>query len=374
MTLIYFLLYSPSYFANGAFLIQFKNYLEELTKEQVFALRKKMIKDMGLVKIQEARSDLLKIPVNIRGKFSDLEKVLLVAIYSSHSRGVTVEEVSNYVKAFPEENVVQSLQKLETKKLIYARENEITSYHGFKECQEKVYKLTTTSITKIKENLKNKGEWKDISHFLISNLIAMLSCLCKSNVRITSDFKIHRKNVKSVLLNLYIDDNISSTLLTEKFWFLFSFLNSQGCFVRCDGDLDYSKTVENLLQSDENLLTKIFEWWRENKLLDQTYWFSVCTAQKVWNVAELSHMLAACEGFISRKIKFGTTYLNFTKTGLKWEQLPRIIKELWFIGAIQLRRKGSVITHVKWEKNVVDAIVGNKKFTKKNERRNYVFA
>ncbi len=342
-------------------MIYFKDYLSSISNKQAIDLHKKVVETSGLVKIKETKEILMKTFLKLTtGRLSNFQKTLLTAIYASESRGVTTEEINNYSKAFPDEDTLAVLNTLEKKMLIYTRKDRKVSYHGFKDLLESIYKIAIKQTSKYKE--PSSVQWKNYSHYMIPHLITIISRLKRKRVRITNDNKIHLKNVKYILFQMtVVEYNVFSALPNEEFQFLVSFLNDTGCFYENDGILVFSDRINDLLLDESLLLSHFFSWWKKNKLINQTNWLSACiNSREVWNVAEFSHMIASYEGPISRKIKFGKIYLDYKEKGLDWRSVPRMVKELWMLGGVDLSIENGHLQGLRWNKKIMDMILGFK--------------
>ncbi len=270
---------------------------------------------------------------------------LLLAVYVAEERGMLESELIRGSESGPAQALFL-LATLEYEMLIFYREGEGRSYHGFLELSPLL--LTTLFSEFISAEALSKAGWSSNAAHLGSHLCHFLGKAARGEVRITQAGELHRKSLQDLCRGFSTGSALSSVVAEEEANFLFHFSADAGLLVEDEGLLRPSSQAAIWLEEGRAELTgRLREWWLLKRVGGLTR-----------TLKELSEKAGTDSAYsINSLIPLFSVYSGWEKpqgktTGSNtWENLPRALRELWILGSADFHMlKGRIHSvRIRWD-------------------------
>ncbi len=337
------------------------DFLTAAPKSYVMKLHRKQEPDAGLMqaaKVTQLVHDWALDSDRIAKVIQSIDKqgrFLLALIYVAEERGATETELLNSLEGFPPSQVMMLLGKLELELLIFCRDaDKVRNYQGFQEMAQRVLP------TVLGERLVNgpgveTANWFSYKHFLTSHLIHFLCQISLGAIKVTQSGEMHRKDQQELAQRFSFGEKLSSVLPTEEVQFLLHFAVSADLILQEDGVLHLSPEGKALLaDSRDGAYNTLLNWWQKTRTHGMT---QTLEAMKV--IAESNPSASTSPNdpalHASRIAPWANLFWIYSSPQRKgyqddkgvftWENLPKILQELWLLGLVDF---GMVKGRIAW--------------------------
>ena len=345
-------------------MLRFKEYLNAISRKNVLQIYKRLSKDKGVVQSSQAVNFIQEwVSENVHKKLKSLTKLeeyVLSYIYGSGKKGAIDDELQDIAKAVPQEELSVVIEKLESYLLIYFRNNGTQSYHGIKDYVSVVFELGKSHLS----DSFTDFSYTSLKPFVVPHIIYIVAHIKRKKIRITQNKELHLKDIDQILARINYSKILDTNIPQESVSFFFDFLNYKQ-FIKCKNEHIYiSESFFEEIKNDEVLIRELYAWWYHKRLLDTPDWLEqFLTGASIWPIHVLNHFFAPYNESLSKFIKFGTLYLDYSG-GLKWEQICLIVRELVFLGGINLSYTQGKFVSAQIDLKVIDCILNPHKIKK----------
>ncbi len=267
---------------------------------------------------------------------------LLLAIYASEERGMLESELVRGCEGGAAA-AGYWLGVFEFELLALRRDGEHRSYHGFRE-------FASTLLPRLLEEFAPAAEapaqtaWISNASHGASHICHFLARAARGDLRLTQNGELHRKSLQDLARGFGTGEMLSSSVAEEETVFLFRFAADCDLLVEDNGLLRLSPLAAEWLEDGgEELSRRLRDWWLRrrsrglSRLLDALSDSTDRTIDKsaagkpqspARGIAGLTPVFAVYEGWDKARAK-STTELT------TWENLPRLLRELWLVGGAE---------------------------------------
>lgn len=289
---------------------------------------------------------------------------LLALIYVAGDRGAAEEELLTAQEDLQPSQAALLLGKLELGLVIHSRQGDgPRTYHGFEELAD----LLLPDVLKDQwiggptgQGGSGQGpgwesaNWISHRHFLSSHLCHFLSQAALGEIKVTQTGEMHRKDSQELSQRFAFGERLSTSIPLEEVQFLLRFASQTRLVLQEEGRLHVSDEGKALLKGERaDAEAAMLDWWvrtRARGLLPALKAFAALPAASaadtpVSRVAPWANLLWIHSG--SQRKSYQDHKMVFT-----WENLPRILQELWLLGIAEFgMNKGRIA----WIRPVVPA-------------------
>ncbi len=309
-------------------------YLASAPKTHLAKLHRRDYPEAGLqpaAKVVEAVQARALDAERMRGVLRGLEKEgrrLLLAVYVAEERGMSEAELARGCEGGPSQAAFL-LSTLEYELLVFSREGEGRSYHGFREMAPHLVPdlLAEFAGPEAPPDDDGRAVWISNSAHVTSHLCHFLAQAARGELRATQAGELHRKSLQDLAYGFSYGDALSRTVAAEEVVFLFAFAAESGLLgVDDDGVLRLSPLAPAFLDEGRaEIARKLREWWfRRMRGMERTL-NALAAVGSAYGVATLAPLFTVYAGWEKRaKASELST----------WENLPRPLRELWMLGGV----------------------------------------
>ncbi|HAO99443.1 MAG TPA: hypothetical protein DCQ83_05310 [Fibrobacteres bacterium] len=319
-------------------------YLASAPKTHLAKVYRRDNPDAGLVQsarivddVQKRTLDTKRIKSVLAGMEPEARRLLL-AIYTAEERGMLESEL---VRGGGGGSAWTGywLGQLEYEQLIFCREGEHRSYHGFREMAAQLLPALLTEFAPTEEAPTG---WISNAPYATAHLCHFLGRAALGELRLTQAGELHRKSLQELSKGFISGENLSLAVAEDEAAFLFRFAVDSGLLLEEDGILRLSSSASAWLEEDRTeIARRMREWWIRKRvqgaarfltaLSEQTRTQNSCHA-----VSALVPWFSVYEGWDKARARVQTELFT-------WENLPKTLRELWLIGGVEFAlRKGRI--------------------------------
>ncbi len=253
---------------------------------------------------------------------------LLLFIYACEERGVQEEEVTVQMAPLDSDEIRHHLRHLEHEVLIYSREGDYRTYHGFEEFGPYVLEHGLKEKA-LRDGEAAQAQWMVYAHFLKSHLAHFLAQTALGNVKVTQGGELHRKDLQSLAGRFSLASKLSPAAGEEEAVFLYRFAAETRAVKLDEGRLHLSTQGREIVEGDSpTAVTGLLDWWLEKRTGGLRCFLQVLAsleAGTVFRIGALADLIWAYGG-VKKK-----NYAEL-RGGITWENLPKPLQELWLLG------------------------------------------
>lgn len=278
---------------------------------------------------------------------------LIALVYASEDRGASEAELLGSLEGFPPSQALMLLGKLEQELLIFSREGDKTrTFHGFRELADEVLPavladqwLGATAVDKTGQAGAGveSASWISFRNFLSGHLCHFLCQVALGSVKITQNGEMHRKDAQELAQRFTFGERLSSALPAEEVQLLLHFSVGASLVLQEDGVLYLSMEGKALLRGERREAWRKFaEWWMESRVHGLSH--IIKTLAKLpadpatGRIAPWANILWIYSG--PQRKGYHDPKVSFT-----WENLPKVMQELWLLGIVDF---GMVKGRIAW--------------------------
>ena len=308
------------------------HFLEGAPKTALTAIHQRVVGKKGLLsssKVLQECMDAILQPERMLDFMESLEPWQLHVmqwIYCSLERGITHSEL---VASVPRDEQTQlgSFLMGVSEKLILCRTSVqgSVSYFGFQEFE------THFSLPLMSATAPTTTRWHHHGNQLSWHLIRFCSLILRGQVKLTSAGELHRRS------QTYLDDSLVSTLVisesapADERILILQYLSDHGWLKSQDCDVHLSETAwEGLTMHPGRLRHHLCNWWIERRfgLHSSDFRKRLANWPDVIDLGSLAWQLwPLCPHL---------RIPSLTSASHAWGSLPRILRELWLLGIIEV--------------------------------------
>lgn|GEM_PF-2858141 len=308
------------------------NFLEGAPKAALTAIHQRVVGKKGLLSSSKVLQECLEAILQSERQQGFLDSLepwqqhLMQWIYGSLERGMTHSEL---VASVPREQQtqLQSFLMTASEKLFLCRiaVQGTVSYFGFQEFAEH-FSMPLTAA-----NPTPAARWYHHGNQLSWHLVRFCAQILKGQVKLTSAGELHRRSQTSLEDALVSTLVISESAPADERILILQYLSEHGWLKVQDCDVHLSETAwEGLTMHPGRLRHHLCNWWIERRFGMSASQFRQRLA--LWpEVVELGS-LAWQLWPLCPHLRIPTQ----TSTTHAWGSLPRILREIWLLGLIEL--------------------------------------
>ncbi len=292
--------------------------------------------DAGLVsgaKVVEAVQNRALDSARLTELLADMEpecRRLLLAIYASEERGMLESELMRGCEG-GSGPAGYFLGLLESELLVVRRDGEHRSYHGFREIARQILPGLLQEFVP-QEAVPTQTSWISNAPHAASHFCHFLAKAARGELRLTQTGELHRKSLMDLARGFASGDMLSSAVAEEEAVFLFRFAVDSDLLTEDAGLLRLSSSAMEWLENGSGELEhRLRAWWLRKRARGLSRLLKVlsATTAEALPVASLSPLFAVYEGWDKLRARA-------TSDKMTWENLSRLMRELWLLGGAEL--------------------------------------
>lgn len=266
---------------------------------------------------------------------------LLLAVYASEERGMLEAELVRGCEGGASA-AGYWLGLFEYELLVLRREGEHRSYHGFREFAPA---LLPRLLEEFAPAVALPGEtaWIGNAAHVSSHLCHMLARAARGELRLTQTGEMHRKSLQDLARGFGTGTMLSSAVAEEEAVFLFRFAVDCDLLAEENGVLRLSPLAAEWMEGGgEELSRRLRDWWLRRRSRGLARLLDALSG----DAAGAPEEAPASPGSPSRAVAGVTpvfsVYEGWDKTRARptselttWENLPRLLRELWLVGGAE---------------------------------------
>jgi len=266
---------------------------------------------------------------------------LLLAVYASEERGMLEAELVRGCEGGASA-AGYWLGLFEYELLVLRREGEHRSYHGFREFAPA---LLPRLLEEFAPAVALPGEtaWIGNAAHVSSHLCHMLARAARGELRLTQTGEMHRKSLQDLARGFGTGTMLSSAVAEEEAVFLFRFAVDCDLLAEENGVLRLSPLAAEWMEGGgEELSRRLRDWWLRRRSRGLARLLDALSG----DAAGAPEEAPASPGSPSRAVAGVTpvfsVYEGWDKTRARptselttWENLPRLLRELWLAGGAE---------------------------------------
>ncbi len=323
------------------------DFLASAPKPHLSKLYRRDNPDAGLVSGAKVSTAVLERALD-SGRVNDVLEAmepdgrrLLLAIYASEERGMLESELVRGCEGGASA-AGYWLGLFEYELLALRREGEHRSYHGFREFAPA---LLPRLLEEFAPAVALPGEtaWIGNAAHVSSHLCHMLARAARGELRLTQTGEMHRKSLQDVARGFGTGTMLSSAVAEEEAVFLFRFAVDCELVVEENGVLRLSPLAAEWMEGGgEELSRRLRDWWLRRRsrglarLLDALSGDAGGAQEAAPASPEsLSRAVAGVTPVFSVYEGWDKTRARPSSELTTWENLPRLLRELWLAGGAE---------------------------------------
>lgn len=313
------------------------DYLASAPKPHLSKLYRRDNPDSGLVSGSRVAAAVLERaldPERVAAVLDDMDpegRRLLLAIYAAEERGMLESEL---VRGCEGGATVAGyhLGVLEYELLVLRREGEHRSYHGFRELAPQLLpRLLAEFVPPVDD--PDRTSWVSNAPHIAAHFCHFLAKAARGELRLTQNGELHRKSLGELAQGFGSGAALSSVVAQEEALFLFRFAADSGLLLDEEGVLRLSPMAFEWLEDGAaELGRRLRGWWLRRRARGLSHLLESLSgdgeASQSRAVAELSPFFAVYEGWDKSRARRGGDLST-------WENLPRLLRELWLTGGAE---------------------------------------
>ncbi|HKP94771.1 MAG TPA: hypothetical protein VJ385_03340 [Fibrobacteria bacterium] len=268
---------------------------------------------------------------------------LIALIYASEERGAAEAELLGSLEGFPPSQSLMLLGKLEQELLIFSREIDKTrTFHGFREMADEVLPAVLGEPW-LGGAGSETASWISFRHFLSGHLCHFLCQVALGSVKITQSGEMHRKDAQELAQRFTFGERLSTALPAEEVQLLLHFAVGASLVLQEDGLLYLSAEGKALLRGERrDAWRRLAEWWMESRVHGLAHTLKALASLPAEPVSGRIASWANVLWIYSGQHRKG---FHDPKASFTWENLPKVLQELWLLGLIDF---GMVKGRIAW--------------------------
>lgn len=309
-----------------------RTFLEDAPKTALQAIHKRLLNQNGLFSNSQILLDCLKAVSESSTQpwfenLDDWQQRAIQWIFTSGERGLTQAELMHGLPKIPHQNQLFPFLEEACLRLAIFRLplKDSFCYRGFQE-------LTTLALPPrpATESEEKRIAWLGQGHRLLWQLIRLMAAIMRHEIKLTSQGELHKKS-RTVLEECMHTSFSSISDHSDGWMLLLQYLTDCGYLETQDNQIITlrSSCWELLNHPPMRILQGIFLWW---------------TGQRLNNRLDLLTILLPPPGQIARLVDICPHFWPFfpaerpvnAKLSLNWSQMPRALRELWYMGLIDI--------------------------------------
>jgi hypothetical protein len=321
------------------------DFLASAPKSHVSKLYRRENPDAGLVsgaKVGTAVQTRALDPERVDEVLEALEpegRRLLLAIYASEERGMLEAELVRGCEGGASA-AGYWLGLLEFELLILHRDGEHRSWHGFREFAPSLLPRLLAEFAPVAD-APAQTSWVTNAAHGASHLCHFLARAARGDLRLTQTGELHRKSLQDLARGFGTGEMLSSSVAEEEAVFLFRFAADCDLLVEDNGLLRLSPLAAEWMEDGgEELARRLRDWWLRrrsrglSRLLDalsgdlENPTPAATVAAPARGVSGLTPVFAVYEGWDKARARPSSELTT-------WENLPRLLRELWLVGGAE---------------------------------------
>lgn len=327
------------------------DFLASAPKPHLSKLYRRDNPDAGLVSGAKVSAAVLENALD-RGRvdevLQDMEpegRRLLLAIYASEERGMLESELVRGCEGGASA-AGYWLGLFEYELLAMRREGEHRSYHGFREFAPILLpQLLEEFVPHVA--LADETAWISNATHVASHLCHFLARAARGDLRLTQTGEMHRKSLQDLARGFGTGEMLSSAVAEEEALFLFRFAADCDLLVDENGVLRLSPLAAEWMEAGgEEFSRRLRDWWLRRRSRGLARLLDALSGDAVGEGAPASEAPVDSGSGPSRAVSDVTpvfaVYEGWDKTRAKpssdlttWENLPRLLRELWLAGGAE---------------------------------------
>jgi hypothetical protein len=349
-------------------------FLTAAPKSYVIRLHRRQDPNVGLMqagKVIQLVYDWAMLVQRINDSLREVDKqgrYLLALIYISEERGATETELLSSLDGFPPSQVLMLLGRMEQDLLIFSRDTDKSrTYHGFREMAELVMPMVLKEQAVTGPGLE-LASWISYRHFLTSHLSHFLCQVALGAVKITQNGEMHRKDQQELAQRLSFGEKLSSALPGEEVQLLLHFAAATQLVLQEDGMLFLSAEGKEMLKGTRSQAwCRFMEWWTTSRVHGMSYTLKALASMAKTGASPETEKVSSPSGTSSSTASRVSPWANLfwifsgtqrkgyldEKTVFTWENLPKVLQELWLFGLVEF---GMVKGRIAWIRPVPETI------------------
>jgi hypothetical protein len=260
---------------------------------------------------------------------------LLLAIYASEERGMLESELMRGCEG-GSGPAGYFLGMLESELLVVRRDGEHRSYHGFREISRQILPGLLEEFVP-RETVPPQTAWISNVPHAASHFCHFLAKAARGELRLTQTGELHRKSLTDLARGFASGDMLSSAVAEEEAVFLFRFAVDSDLLTEDAGVLRLSASAMEWLENGSGELEhRLRAWWLRRRARGLSRLLKALSGQpgelsadEALPVAALSPLFAVYEGWDKLRARA-------TSDKMTWENLSRLLRELWLLGGAEL--------------------------------------
>ena len=290
-------------------------------------------------------------------------RYLLALIYIAEDRGATETELLSSLDGFPPSQVLMLLGKMEQDLLIFSRDaDKSRNYYGFREMAHEVLPMVLKEQW-ISGTGVESASWISYRHFLTSHLCHFLCQVALGNIKVTQNGEMHRKNQQDLAQIFSFGEKLSSALPAEEVQFLLHFSVGAHLVLHEEGILYLSGEGKAILKASRGEVWRRFaEWWAHSRAHGMTHTLKALAS--LLDVVEPGSTVGHLPGTASRISAWANLFWIYSgpqrksyldeKNAFTWENLPKILQELWLLGLVDF---GMTKGRIAWIRPATESLI-----------------
>ncbi len=256
---------------------------------------------------------------------------LLLAVYAAEERGLFETELQRGCPTGPSQ-ASYFLAGLEYELLVFSRESESRSYHGFRELAPMLLPALLAEFAPVEAGPPS-GAWVSNAAHGLSHFCHFLAKAARGELRLTQAKELHRKSLQDLAQGFSSGHSLSDAAAEEETVFLFRFGAEAELWREDDGILRLSEAAEAWLEEGRaEWRRRLWEWWLRRRVrgLSRT----LAALAQMENAPAPAHAVGALAPIFSVYEGWESTRGKSVSELSTWENLPRTLRELWMIGGV----------------------------------------
>lgn len=309
-----------------------KQFLESAPKAALTAIHKRILQQQGLLSSSRILQDLLEHLHQadhlsaFDSKLQDWQRACLRWIYDSRIRGFSQSELMASVPKEFQSRLPSFLLEACEQLVIFRFATQGTFlYFGFLDYAHHFCKLPSAAPS------ANNMRWFGHGVQLYWHIVKMCKLILHGDIRITSSAELHRRSVNIIDESFTSTAMISDAAPADERVLILQYIAEHGWISQHDGSIQLTEAAkEALTQHPGRLRHHFFQWWLIRRFglsaHDFRKWFQHWPEQL--QLGELAQLLWPLTPNAKAPNPESATHA--------WTGLPRILREFWLIGILEL--------------------------------------
>ncbi len=266
----------------------------------------------------------------ILNELSEDQKRILLYVYASGTNGIELNKLQNSFKKFSKKDIATIIDTLIWNLLIFKRKGAQPVYFGFNDLFDTCF--NTLKESEFSFSSEEDKHWADYSCFLPSHYFSTLAYISQNSIKITANGDIHKKYLNNLLARFSYSSIVSETVGNDELDLIINFAYSSRHIMEGELILNVGDQFKKFLTLQPvQQFCAILDWWEELRFKKNRATFKVLLDTIT---TEPTSLRKACEVWWVFDTNRKKNYCDTTE-GFCWEDLPKVIRELWALGLIE---------------------------------------